>query len=93
MTKPDGSLRVCIDYRKLNGVTIPDAHPLPRIDDAMQFLSGAKYLTTLDMYAGFNQMSVAPDSRKYTAFTTERGLFEFNRVSFGLRTHLVLSHT
>lgn len=85
VTKSDGSLRPCIDYRKLNAVTISDAHPLPQIDHALKFLLGAKYLTTLDLYAGYHQVSVAPESRKYTAFITERGLFEFNRLSFGLR--------
>ena len=51
--KPDNSIRPCVDYRKLNAVTVADSYPLPRVDESMECLSGAKYLTTLDLHSGF----------------------------------------
>ena len=83
--KPDNSIRPCVDYRKLNAVTVADSYPLPRVDESMECLSGAKYLTTLDLHSGFMQVPVAEESKQYTAFITSRGLFEFNYLPFGLR--------
>ena len=83
--KPDGSIRPCVDFRKLNAVTVSDSYPLPRVDESMEFLSGAKYLTTLDLFAGFMQVPMERESQKYTAFITSRGLFEFKYMCFGLK--------
>jgi hypothetical protein len=85
VSKKTGGSRLAIDYRALNEVTISDAYPLPRIDDALEFLSGAKYLTTLDCYSGFHQVPLDPDSRPLTAFITSRGLYEFKRLPFGVK--------
>ena len=82
--KPDNSTRFCIDYRKLNNVTVKSAMPLPRTDEIFDHLSNAKYFSSLDLLQGFHQLNVAEESRKYTAFTTHLGLFEFLKLPFGL---------
>ena len=86
VSKPDGSYRFCIDYRKLNSMTKIDCHPIPRADDCIESLgaSGAKYFSCLDLESGYWQMPVHPDSRKYTAFVTHDGLYQCKRMSFGL---------
>ena len=83
--KSDGTIRPCVDLRKVNEVTVGDSYPLPRVDEAMEFLSGAKYLTTLDLHSGFHQVPVQEESKKYTAFITSRGLFHYNFMPFGLK--------
>ena len=84
--KKDGSMRLCIDYRKLNSVTKKDAHPLPRIEDIFDTLSGSKYFTTLDLAMGYHQVEVRPEDREKTAFSTPFGLFQYNVMPFGLAT-------
>ena len=83
--KKDGSLRFCIDYRKLNAVTKADTFPLPRIDDLLDQLGKSKYFSTLDLAAGYWQIPVHPDSQEKTAFVTHRGLYQFRVMPFGLR--------
>ena len=83
--KPDGSIRLCIDYRKLNLVTIPDRFPMPNLTDAIYSLHGVTYFTTLDLVRGYYQLPVDPESREYTAFSTCRGHWQFKRMPFGLR--------
>lgn len=82
--KKDGSLRMCVDYRQLNSKTRRDAFPLPRIDESLDALSGARWFTTLDLASGYNQVPVAEKDKPKTAFCTPFGLFEFNRMPFGL---------
>ena len=82
--KPDGSLRMCIDYRNLNKITIPDPFPIPRIDDLIDELSNATYLTKIDLNKGFLQIPVLERDKPKTAFQTLWGKFEFNRMPFGL---------
>lgn len=82
--KRDGSLRFCVDYRKLNDLTTKDAYPLPRIDDALDSLHNACWFSTLDLASGYWQVEVDPKDRHKTAFITRQGLFEFNVLSFGL---------
>ncbi|KAI4293455.1 hypothetical protein PAPHI01_2729, partial [Pancytospora philotis] len=82
--KHDGSKRLCIDYRKLNDLTIKDAYPLPRIDDILDTLSGASIFSTLDATSGYYQIPIAEDSIQKTAFQTRSGLYEFTRMPFGL---------
>nr|XP_055035571.1 uncharacterized protein LOC129423357 [Misgurnus anguillicaudatus] len=82
--KKDGSLRMCVDYRQLNSRTRKDAYPLPRIEESLDALTGAKWFSTLDLASGYNQVPVAETDRFKTAFCTPFGLFEFNRMPFGL---------
>lgn len=82
--KKDGSLRMCVDYRHLNSKTRKDAFPLPRIEESLDALSGAKWFSTMDLASGYNQVPVTEQDKSKTAFCTPFGLFEFNRMPFGL---------
>ncbi|KAL1264143.1 hypothetical protein QQF64_004498 [Cirrhinus molitorella] len=82
--KKNGSPRLCVDYRQLNQKTRKDAFPLPRIEESLDALSGACWFSTLDLASGYNQVPVAEKDRAKTAFCTPFGLFEFNRMPFGL---------
>ncbi|XP_060719718.1 retrovirus-related Pol polyprotein from transposon 412 [Tachysurus vachellii] len=82
--KKDGSLRMCVDYRQLNSKTRKDAFPLPRIDESLDALAGARWFSTMDLASGYNQVPVTEVDRPKTAFCTPFGLFEWNRMPFGL---------
>ncbi|KAI9555914.1 enzymatic polyprotein [Daphnia sinensis] len=82
--KKSGEIRFCVDYRRLNAVTERDVYPLPRVEDVLGRLTGAKYFSSLDLESGFWQMHVAEPHRPKTAFVTPDGLFEFCRLPFGL---------
>lgn len=82
--KKDKGLRFCVDYRKLNKATIKDRYPLPRIDDTIDALHGARYFSTLDLFAGYWQIEIEESDKEKTAFISEFGLYEWNRMPFGL---------
>ncbi|MCG8048682.1 MAG: RNase H-like domain-containing protein, partial [Candidatus Thiodiazotropha endolucinida] len=83
--KKDGSLRFCIDFRKLNSRTIRDAYTLPRIDDTIDTLIGSKYFSKLDLRSGYWQVEVEEEDKHLTAFTVGNlGFFECQRMAFGL---------
>ena len=82
--KKDGSIRFCIDYRKLNLITTRDVYPLPRIDDSLAALQTGTWFTTLDLTAGYHQIPMEESSKDKTAFITADGLYEFNVLPFGL---------
>uniref|UniRef100_A0A7I4XWY3 RNA-directed DNA polymerase n=1 Tax=Haemonchus contortus TaxID=6289 RepID=A0A7I4XWY3_HAECO len=83
--KKDGSLRVCLDFRPLNEVTIPDHYPLPRIDDILSKISGHKYYTTLDLASGYMQLLLSPESQEKCGWITHRGIYQFVYLPFGLK--------
>ncbi|XP_063054453.1 uncharacterized protein LOC134448729 [Engraulis encrasicolus] len=82
--KPDGSVRFCNDYRKLNAVSEFDAYPMARVDDMVDALGQARFLTTLDLTKGYWQVPLTPASKEKTAFATPGGLYQYTRLPFGL---------
>ena len=83
--KKDGSIRIFVDYRKLNNRTINDAQAIPRIEDTLHLLAGAKYFTKLDLRSGYWQFEHKETDKAKTAFQVgTMGFYEFNRMSFGL---------
>ena len=84
VAKPDGSLRMCIDYRLLNSQTIKQRGPLPRIDQLLDQLHGVQVLSSLDMTQAYYQIKLAPEDVHKTAFITPFGQYQFKVVSFGL---------
>lgn len=82
--KKDGTLRFCVDYRRLNEKTEFDAYPLPRIDETLEALSGAKFFSTLDLLSGYWQVGLTPEARLKSAFCVRSGLYLWNVMPFGL---------
>jgi hypothetical protein len=76
--------RIVLDYRRLNQITLPDKYPLPNIEDIFDSLHDAKLFTTIDLASGFHQIAVHPKDIEKTAFSTNRGHYEFKRMPFGL---------
>ncbi|KAK3749370.1 hypothetical protein QZH41_009456, partial [Actinostola sp. cb2023] len=82
--KRDGSLRICIDYRKINAKTVRDSYPLPRIQETLEALHGARWFCSLYLQSGYLQVEVKEEDKHKTAVTTPFGLYEYNRMAFGL---------
>lgn len=80
----DKKWRLVIDYRQLNKKIMPDKFPLPRIESILDQLGRAKYFSTLDLMSGFHQIPLEQDSRRFTAFSTNSGHYQFTRLPFGL---------
>jgi len=83
--KKDNTLRLCIDYRRLNAVTKADKWPLPNLNDAVFGLHGMNYFTSLDLTKSYYQLPLEKNSREMTAFSTAHGHWQFKRLSFGLK--------
>nr|XP_043896844.1 uncharacterized protein LOC122778812 [Solea senegalensis] len=82
--KSDGSIRFCVDYRRVNEVSKFDAYPMPRVDELLDRLGPARFFTTLDLTKGYWQIPLSLESREKTAFSTPYGLYQFVTLPFGL---------
>lgn len=82
--KKNGDLRLCTDFRWLNARTIKDAHPLPHQADALAALGGNAFFSTMDLTSGYYNVEVHEEDKKFTAFTSPFGLYEYNRLPQGL---------
>lgn len=82
--KKNGSIRLCIDYRKLNARTIKDAYALPNIEETFSALNGAKWFSVMDLKSGYYQVEMAEEDKPKTAFVCPLGFFEFNRMPQGV---------
>ena len=83
--KKDGGIRICVDYRAVNSITAPDPYMMPFIEDILDTLATAKFISKVDLNKGFHQIPVDSVDRQKTAFCTPWGKFEFLRMPFGLR--------
>ena len=83
--KKDGSLRLCIDYRKINSVTKTEKFPMPNLTDSIYSAHNIRYFSKLDLIKGYYQVPLEENSRQYTAFSTPHNHFHFKRLSFGLK--------
>lgn len=82
--KTDGSIYLCIDYHKINKIATFDAFPLPQVNDMLEKVGQAQYISTLDLTKGCWQIPMAAADKEKTAFGTPWGLFQFKRMPFGL---------
>lgn len=82
--KKEGDMRMCIDYRALNKLTIKNAYPLPRVEELFDRLQGAKYFSKIDLRSGYHQVRIAEGDEQKTAFRTRYGHYEFTVVPFSL---------
>lgn len=84
--KKDGTLRLVIDYRRLNKMIKQDAYPLPHIDELLDAVGGATVFSTLDCTSGYHQLPLNPEHAERTGFVTKKGTFSFNVLPFGITT-------
>nr|XP_008105066.1 PREDICTED: uncharacterized protein LOC100554808 [Anolis carolinensis] len=83
--KPDNTIRFCVDYQLLNKVTQSDTYPMPRLDDLLERMGKANFISSLDLTKEFWQVPMAPQDQAKTAFRTHAGLYEFTVLPFGLK--------
>ena len=84
--KPDGTIRLCVDYRKLNSVTKMDAYPIPSMEKMIEKIASAKYISTIDLTKGYWQIPLETSTIEKSAFITMNGLYEFLVMPFGMKT-------
>ena len=84
VSKPDGSYRMCTDYREVNNLTKSDNFPIPRIDDCVDKIGNAKYVSKFDLLKGFWQIPLSERAKEISAFVTPRGLYQYKVMPFGM---------
>ena len=84
VTKKDGSMCFCVDYRRLNVCTVKDVYPLPHIDDSLWLLGSQQWFSKMDLASGYGQVAMSPDVSRKAVFVTHEGLFQFRVMPFGL---------
>eukprot|EP00795_Rhopilema_esculentum_P015820 gene15820-7130_t len=84
VVKKDGTLRICIDYRQLNAKTIPTVYPIPRTDDVLDSLNGAKVFSVLDLKDAYHQIAIKEEDQHKTAFVVPWEKVKWKRMPFGL---------
>ena len=84
--KPDGTLRFCTDYRKLNQIVRSDSYPLPRIDDLIDRVGDSNFVTKIDLLSAYFQIPLTPRAQDVSSFITPDGLYRFKVMPFGLKT-------
>ena len=82
--KPDGSIRFCVDYRKVNTLTKSDAYPLPRVDACIDAIGNAKFMTKLDLVRGYWQIPLTERAKDISTFVTPQGTYRFEVMPYGL---------
>ena len=82
--KKDGSLRFCVDYRRIDAITYKDSYPLPHIDNCLNALSGSSWFSTLDLRSGYYNIPIAEQDRDKSAFVTRRGCYRYTVMPFGM---------
>ena len=80
--KKNGEIRLCVDFRNLNKVSLKDNHPLPKMDHILQKVVGSEIISTMDGFLGYNQIKVLPEDQEKTSFTTPGGTFMYTKMSF-----------
>ncbi|GFU94619.1 hypothetical protein TNCV_2984131 [Trichonephila clavipes] len=86
--KPNGKVRLCVDYRKLYSITKVDAYPLPRVDDLLNEATPTSFMSTIDLQSGYHQVKDADVDQDNTAFVCPFGTYRYLRMPFGLRNAL-----
>jgi len=82
--KKNGEIRLCVDFRNLNRSSLKDNYPLPKIEQMLQKVVGAQRISMVDGFSRYNQISMHPDDKEKTAFTTPWGTFMYDKMPFGL---------
>ena len=82
--KSDGSVRFCTDFRKVNAVTKPDTYPLPRVDDYIDKIGSAKFVSSYDLLKGYWQVPLTARAKEISAFVTPHGLYQYRVLPFGM---------
>ena len=83
--KPDGSWRMCVDFKNLNAACPKDFYPLPNIDEKIDSVTAAQFKCFLDAYKGYHQIQMNPNDEEKTAFYTNQGTYCYTKMPFGLK--------
>ena len=83
--KPDGTYRFCTDYRRVNTITLPDCYPLPRMDDCVDRVGSAMFVTKIDLLKGYWQVPLTPRAKQISAFVTPDAFMHYKVMAFGMR--------